>query len=111
MGKNVPEKMNMGMMTKRNREANGLSFFCAAAKAWMGAAKARPVSVATGSSSTARNGSMAPKTAITATKTAAPKVTRSATHTSWPVATCRVSSGDRIMATYVFSQRIPAMTG
>ena len=43
MGKKVPLKMNMGMITKRNSEANGLSFRCAAANAWIGAANASPV--------------------------------------------------------------------
>ena len=111
MGKNVPLKMNMGMITKRKSAANGASFFCAAAKAWMGAAKARPVSTATGSMATAWGTSVASKTTITARKTMAPSVRRTPTHTSWPVATWRASSGERIMATYVLSQRMPAMTG
>ena len=31
MGKKVPLKMNIGMITKRNKEANAVSSFCAAA--------------------------------------------------------------------------------
>ena len=65
MGKNVPLKMNMGMITKRKSVAKGASLVCAAEKAWMGAAKARPVSIATGSISSAWGRSVAPKTTIT----------------------------------------------
>jgi len=111
MGKKVPLKMNMGMMTKRKSVAKGASFVCAAEKAWMGAAKARPVSTATGSIAIACGTSVASKATITARNTAAPTTSRRPTQTSWPVATWRGSSGERIMATYVLSQRMPAITG
>ncbi len=111
MGKNVPLKMNMGMITKRKRVAKGASLVCAAEKAWMGAAKARPVRIVTGSISRAWGRSVAPKAIITPRKTTPPRVTRTPAHSSWPVATCRGSSGERIMPTYVLSQRMPAMTG
>ena len=89
MGKKVPLKMNMGMMTKRKSVANGASLVWAAENAWMGAAKARPVSTATGNMATAWGRSVAPKATITARNTMAPTVRRRPTQTSCPVATWR----------------------
>jgi hypothetical protein len=110
-GKNVPEKMNSGVMTNRKIAAKRSGVRWVAEKAAIGAAKARPVSTATGMANTTSGDSAAPKSTITAVNTVEIMSRRAAIQSRLPRAMSRLRSGVAYMAWNVRFQTSPPMIG
>ena len=69
-GKNVPENRNNGIIPNRNTRANDVSLDTVIAHVSIGAAKASPVSTATGTAASTHGDVMAPNAAMTTRKMA-----------------------------------------
>src|SRR6187431_1123804 len=98
MGKNVPEKRNIGTTRKRKIVTNVRSSSTRAASAAIGIENAVPISTATGTTRTASQEETAPKAVMT-TRYAADEVsTRVTTNSWWPTNASRSVSGVAIIA-------------
>ena len=111
IGKNVPLNRKSGVMPNRNSMLKGWSLFCVAVKAIIGAAKAIPVSIATGMARTASGEVTAPSTRMARKKRTESRVSRKTIHSRSPTSRSRALNGVLRAARYVFSQTILPMIG
>src|SRR5579875_142888 len=111
MLKNVPEKRNIGTITKRCKAEKDVSVSCLTANAAIGAAHARPSRRQIGTAQTASPLRTPPNAAITARYVLLVSPIRVSIHSRWPAKTSPTVSGVASMASYIGTHLTDASTG